>query len=265
MKKKLFSLFVLTALLAGLLPAAVAAAPPPKKWGGKTYTVQKGDWLSKLAEKEYGDASAWPAIVYYTNLKAEEDKAYNAIMNPDVLEIGWTLYIPTAEEVANYESLATLKASKPTASLPPAVAGADFFAIGVEDLPGGWTRLREATNRSYCAWSSQWKLELQGDLQAQWPHCVELRIAGTGTVTFTVKPDTIGYATSDTLGTGLAWWPSGNGEYRVDAGKWVELTMGPEGVNFPLAGGTRTIEFRLDDGYAAVPLGEIRNNVLPRW
>lgn len=101
MKKKLFSLFVLTALLASLLPATVVAAPPLQE-GGKTYTVQKDDWLSKLADKEYGDAYAWPAIYYYTNLKAEEDEAYNTIKDPHIIEIGWTLYIPTAEEAAAY-------------------------------------------------------------------------------------------------------------------------------------------------------------------
>ena len=101
MSKKLFSLFVLTTLLVSLLPATVIAAPPRQE-GGKTYTVQKDDWLSKLADKEYGDAYAWEAIYYYTNLKAQEDEAYDYIQNPHLIEIGWTLYIPTAEEAADY-------------------------------------------------------------------------------------------------------------------------------------------------------------------
>jgi len=152
---------------------------------------------------------------------------------------------------------------------PVSIAGGDFFALGVEDLGDGWSRLREAGNRDYCAWSTQWKLELSSGIAAQFPHCWELRLTGTGSVVFTARPDEIGYATSDTLGTGLAFWPSGNnGEYRVrhdngDWTTWIPLTTGPEGVNFALTSAEVTIEFRLDDGYMAMPLGEIRNNVLP--
>jgi len=101
MSKKLFSLFVLIALLVSLLPATAFAAPLRQE-GGETYTVQKDDWLSKLADKEYGDPYAWEAIYYYSNLKAEEDEAYNFIEDPNLIEIGWTLYIPTAEEAAAY-------------------------------------------------------------------------------------------------------------------------------------------------------------------
>ena len=101
MSKKLFSLFVLTTLLVSLLPATVVAAPPSQE-GGKTYTIQKDDWLSKLADKEYGDPYAYPAIYHYNNLKALEDETYNHIEDPDLLEIGWTLYLPTAEEALAY-------------------------------------------------------------------------------------------------------------------------------------------------------------------
>ncbi|MFZ5916527.1 MAG: phosphate ABC transporter substrate-binding protein PstS family protein [Chloroflexota bacterium] len=101
MRSKLMSLFVLITLLASLLPAVVVAAPSLQS-GGKAYTVQKDDWLSKIADKEYGDPYAWEAIYYYNNLKAKEDSTYTFIENPDLIEIGWTLYIPTAEEAAAY-------------------------------------------------------------------------------------------------------------------------------------------------------------------
>ncbi len=101
MSKKLFSLFVLITLLASLLPAAVVAAPPLQE-EGKTYTVQKDDWLSKMADKEYGDPYAYPAIFHYNNLKALEDETYNTITDPDLIEVGWTLYLPTAEEATAY-------------------------------------------------------------------------------------------------------------------------------------------------------------------
>jgi peptide/nickel transport system substrate-binding protein len=101
MSKRLFSLFVLITLLASLLPATVFAAPPRQE-GGTTYTVQKDDWLSKLADKEYGDPLAYPAIHYYNNLMAAKDDSFNSIADPDLIEIGWTIYLPTAEEAASY-------------------------------------------------------------------------------------------------------------------------------------------------------------------
>jgi phosphate transport system substrate-binding protein len=101
MSKKVLSLLTLVALLFTLLPAVVVAAPPPQA-GGKTYTVQKDDWLSKIADKEYGDLLAYPAIVYYNNLKAQEDSTFTVIENPNVLEVGWIIYIPTSEEAETY-------------------------------------------------------------------------------------------------------------------------------------------------------------------
>jgi len=124
MKKKLFSLFVLITLLVSLLPATVIAAPPLQE-GGKTYTVQKDDWLSKLADKEYGDAYAWPAIFYYTNLKAKEDEAYNTIESPHLIEIGWTLYLPTAEEAEAYMAGEVLE---------PAAGGTFIFGRGGDSV-----------------------------------------------------------------------------------------------------------------------------------
>lgn len=151
------------------------------------------------------------------------------------------------------------------------VAGGDFFALGVEDLNGGWMRIREAGNRDYCAWSNQFKMEVSSGVAVQVPHCLEFRVTGTGSVLFTFRPDREGYATSDTLNSGLAWWPAGNnGSYRVRHGNgswtsWIPLTTGPEGVNFPLNGGQVSIEFRLENGFVTMPLGEIRNNVQPAY
>jgi tungstate transport system substrate-binding protein len=102
MNKKLFSLLALVALIFTLLPASVAVAAPPAQAEGKVYTVQKDDWLSKIAEKEYGDPLVYPAIVYYNNLKAKDDSTFAQIDNPDLIEVGWTIYVPTPEEAATY-------------------------------------------------------------------------------------------------------------------------------------------------------------------
>ena len=101
MSKKLVSLLILAALLVSILPATVAAAPPAQE-GGTTYTIQKDDWLSKLAEKEYGDPLAYTAIVFYNNEKAAEDESLTLIENPDVIEVGWTIYLPSSEEASAY-------------------------------------------------------------------------------------------------------------------------------------------------------------------
>lgn len=56
-------------------------------WGDKitsnTYTVQPGDWLSKIAGRAYGDVMAYDKIA----------KA-NKIANPDTIEVGTVLQLP---------------------------------------------------------------------------------------------------------------------------------------------------------------------------
>ena len=61
-------------------PAADEAAP------AKTYTVQKGDTLEKIAQKFYGSSRRWPKIY-----KANKD----TLKNPNRLHVGQTLTIPT--------------------------------------------------------------------------------------------------------------------------------------------------------------------------
>ena len=57
--------------------------------------VQADDWLSKIAQKFYDDPLAFPAIANATNAKATTDTSYATIQNPDVIEPGWKLCIPS--------------------------------------------------------------------------------------------------------------------------------------------------------------------------
>ena len=57
----------------------------------ETYTVQKGDSLSKIAKREYGKASLWPRI-----FEANKDQ----IKNPDLIHPGQKLRIPEADAPA---------------------------------------------------------------------------------------------------------------------------------------------------------------------
>jgi len=98
--------YPLIIILFGLsLSLAYAQAPE-----GQAYVVQAGDWLSKLAQQEYGDPLAYPAIVEATNAKAAEDDSFTVITNPDVIEIGQKIWIP---------------ASAAGAAAPPTTTGAD--------------------------------------------------------------------------------------------------------------------------------------------
>ncbi len=53
----------------------------------KTYVVVHGDSLSKIAKREYGDASKWPRIY---------DANRDLIKNPDLIYPGQELKIPGA-------------------------------------------------------------------------------------------------------------------------------------------------------------------------
>lgn len=62
------------------------------------YTVQADDWLSKIAEKLLGQVQAYPAIVTATAQRQTADATFAVITNPDQIEVGWKLCIPTTEE-----------------------------------------------------------------------------------------------------------------------------------------------------------------------
>ena len=96
MRKQVAVLALVLAVVALLLPTAAVAAPPAQ--GGSIYTVQNDDTLSLIAEKEYGDILAFPAIVYFTNLAAAQDATISTINNADVIEVGQVIVIPSAED-----------------------------------------------------------------------------------------------------------------------------------------------------------------------
>ena len=62
-----------------------STAPAPAAPSVRTYTVAAGDSLSKIAQREYGDAGKWRAIY-----DANRDK----ISNPDLIHPGQVLTIP---------------------------------------------------------------------------------------------------------------------------------------------------------------------------
>ena len=68
--------------------SSTAPTPAPERAAaGHTYTVVKGDSLSKIAKRLMGDASLWPQIF-------EANKSI--IKNPDLIHPGQVLTIPAA-------------------------------------------------------------------------------------------------------------------------------------------------------------------------
>jgi len=91
-------LSMVVAMLLGALPLAASAAPPAPVACDQDYTVALADWLSKLADLFYGDVLAYPAIALATNMKAAEDSSYAVIVDPDLIEPGWKLCVPSAAD-----------------------------------------------------------------------------------------------------------------------------------------------------------------------
>jgi rhamnose transport system substrate-binding protein len=120
MKKFLYVLVTLSLLLA-LMPVALASAQTAVACD-EDYTVLANDWLSKLADKYYGDVLAYWAIFDATNAAGGD---YAKIENPDQIEIGWKLCIPSA---ADAEKLLEAR-GQTMAEAPPAAAGGYTIAL----------------------------------------------------------------------------------------------------------------------------------------
>ncbi|MBU0494133.1 MAG: LysM peptidoglycan-binding domain-containing protein [Chloroflexi bacterium] len=100
MRKAMIGLVVLLLVLTAL-PANAAS---PAQAGGQAYTVKAGDYLGKLAQENYGDVRKWPAIWKATNTQAQTDSSYAAIDDPNLIEVGWKLWLPDAAEVDTWQA-----------------------------------------------------------------------------------------------------------------------------------------------------------------
>ena len=93
------ALFVFITLLLGVSAGRAAFPVTAQEAGdGEVYTVQSGDWLSKIAEKYYGNAGAYPTIIEATNARAAKDSSFAAITDPDLIGVGQRLWIPVVLE-----------------------------------------------------------------------------------------------------------------------------------------------------------------------
>jgi peptide/nickel transport system substrate-binding protein len=87
-----YKLIMVMALVMLLTPATTLAQEIACE---SEVTVQADDWLSKIADKFYGDPLTFPVIVAATSAKAATDDTFVVLNNPDVIEVGWKLCIPS--------------------------------------------------------------------------------------------------------------------------------------------------------------------------
>lgn len=94
MCRKLIATALGICLIYVLLPSLSRAAPPQQAPNGEEYTVQGGDWLTKIADKYYGNPQEYPVIIEATNARAAQDNSFAVITNPDLIRVGQKLWIP---------------------------------------------------------------------------------------------------------------------------------------------------------------------------
>jgi len=98
MRKKWFNSVIALTLLLALIPSLAVAAPQGQ--GETVYTVQKDDSLWAIAEKYLGNGTAYIAIVMANNAKQETDSSFAKIIEPSLIQPGWKILIPSAEEAS---------------------------------------------------------------------------------------------------------------------------------------------------------------------
>lgn len=100
------------------------------------YTVQAGDWLSKIAEKYYGDPLAYDQLVTAGN--AIPDDIYTDIENPDLIEPGWVICIVSASGQPLPENMAPeAPAGLSPSDLANATYQSQYTASGTATLQDG--------------------------------------------------------------------------------------------------------------------------------
>jgi nucleoid-associated protein YgaU len=127
-------------------------APAPSTPDTTTYTVKKGDTLSGIARDHLGHASAYPRIVDASRTITQPGGRH--LTNPDIIDVGWTLNIPTTSP-DDPETTTTPPATPspttrpepvpeapppapaPTTTTPESTASASATAAGQDSATGG--------------------------------------------------------------------------------------------------------------------------------
>ncbi len=127
--KKLINLLSILTILAFILtlnPAAILAQG--EVTCEQDYVVQGDDTLSKIADKFLGDVLAYQAIADATNMKTAADSSYSKIDDVNLIEPGWKLCVPSAEQAG-----ALMSAGAPAAAAMPEKQYTVALAYGVKN------------------------------------------------------------------------------------------------------------------------------------
>jgi tungstate transport system substrate-binding protein len=163
---KLSKLFATILFLLLVVPATTVAAQTEVVCEQEV-VVQADDWLSKIAEKAYGDVFGYPAIADATNAKHEGDTSFAFIENVDVIEVGWKLCVPAA-------AAAEAMLNQPIAALEGEAMPADGAEVSGE--PVGRLVLATTTSTD----NSGLLAAILPDFEAKYGADVEVIAVGTG-------------------------------------------------------------------------------------
>ncbi|HET7077738.1 MAG TPA: LysM peptidoglycan-binding domain-containing protein [Chloroflexia bacterium] len=122
------------------LSSTAAAGPAP----GTTYTVQRGDTLSNIAARAYGNAGAWSCIL----------NANRWISNAQYVQAGWKLVLPAANACAGLPAGGTAGTSY-TVQRGDSLSSIAFRVYG---NAGAWS----------CIWAANKWIANPSYLQAGW-------------------------------------------------------------------------------------------------
>lgn len=128
-KVNLLGVFLLLIVLVMIPLETTAQSSPEAIVCEQEVIVQSDDWLSKIAEKVYGDVLSYPAIAEATNAISQEDDSFAQIENYDLIEVGWKLCIPS---VADAEALLEAELAAPqitTSEVEPATTDAGRLVL----------------------------------------------------------------------------------------------------------------------------------------
>lgn len=150
--------YLLPCLNALLTAGTAIAAPPIQVPDGEIYVAQADDWLSKLAEKFYGDISLFPIIVEATNLKAADDQTFAFIVNPDRIQVGQRLWIP-ARDALPTQAAPPVQDQDVLAKVAEIGTAGDSLAFSPDDkllALGNWQNLVQVWDTQ--SWSLRWEV-----------------------------------------------------------------------------------------------------------